>query len=140
VCELEDGTVVHPSELRDFLAGAEIERVVFDGPRRVIEVGERTRFFTGALRRAIQVRDRHCQDPAGCDEPITGCEVDHIEEFEDGGRTTQANGELKCRYHNRRKNRMKRRGPPDQPTAQQRLDELRRRLTAAALTEPFDSS
>jgi hypothetical protein len=140
VCELEDGTVVHPSELREFLAEAEIERVVFDSPKRVIEVGERTRFFTGALRRAIQVRDRHCQDPAGCDEPITRSEVDHKEEFEDGGLTTQENGELKCGVHNRRKNRMKRRGPPNRRSAQQRLDELRRRLTAAALLEPFDSS
>jgi hypothetical protein len=139
ICELEDGTVVHPAELQQFLAEAEIERVVFDGPARVIEVGERTRFFKGALRRAIQVRDRHCQDPAGCDEPITRCDVDHFEEFEDGGLTTQENGGLKCGFHNRRKSRMKRTGPPNRPSAQQRLDELRRRLTAAALIEPDDS-
>ena len=140
ICELEDGTVVHPSELQEFLAEADIERIVFAGPSRVIDVGARTRFFTGALRRAIQVRDRHCQDPAGCDEPITRSEVDHEEEFEDGGLTTQENGRLKCGVHNRRKSRMKRRGPPNRPSAQQRLDELRRRLAAAALTEPFDSS
>jgi hypothetical protein len=138
VCELEDGTVVHPTELQQFLAEAEIERIVFAGPARVIEVGKRTRFFTGALRRAIQVRDRHCQDPSGCDEPITRSEADHIEEFEDGGFTTQDNGELKCGHHNRRKNRMKRRGPPNRPSAQERLDELRRRLTAAALMEPVE--
>ena len=140
VCELEDGTVVHPSELREFLAEADIERIVFDGPSRVIDVGKRTRFFTGALRRAIQVRDRHCQDPSGCDEPITACEVDHEEEFEDGGLTTQDNGKLKCRYHNRRKSRMKRRRTRKQkPSPQQRLDKIRRRLTAAALAEPYDS-
>jgi hypothetical protein len=140
ICELEDGTVVHPAELRAFLADADIERIVFAGPKRVIEVGERTRFFTGALRRAIQVRDRHCQDESGCDEPISRSEVDHKDEFEDGGLTTQENGALKCGSHNRRKHRMKHLGPPNKPSPQQRLDELRQRLRAAALTEPFDSS
>lgn len=141
VCELEDGTVVHPAELQEFLAEAEIERIVFDGPSRVIDVGKRTRFFTGALRRAIQVRDRHCQDESGCDEPIARSEVDHEEEFEDGGFTTQENGALKCRYHNRRKSRMKRRRKrKEKPSPEQRLEELRRRLAAAALAEPFDSS
>ena len=137
ICELEDGTVVEPSELREFLADADIERIVFAGPSRVIDVGARTRFFTGALRRAIQVRDRHCQDPSGCDEPITRSEVDHKHEYEDGGLTTQANGQLDCRFHNRRKHH----GPPNKPSSgHERLDELRRRLTAAALTEPYDTS
>ena len=140
ICELEDGTVVEPSELREFLAEADIERIVFAGPSRVIDVGARTRFFTGALRRAIQVRDRHCQDPSGCDEPITRSEVDHEDEYEDGGVTTQDNGKLKCGFHNRRKHRTKHNDSPNQPTGHERLDELRRRLTAAALTEPYDTN
>jgi hypothetical protein len=126
--------------LREFLAEADIERIVFDGPSRVIDVGTRSRFFTGALRRAIQVRDRHCQDPSGCDEPITRSEVDHKEEFEDGGLTTQDNGELKCGSHNRHKHRTKHNRQSNTPMPQQRLEELRRRLTAASLTEPYDSS
>jgi hypothetical protein len=140
VCELEDGAVVQPSELREFLAEADIERIVFAGPSRVVDVGQRTRFFTGALRRAIQVRDRHCQDPSGCDEPISRIEVDHKEEFEDGGLTTQANGQLSCGFHNRRKHRTKHTGSPNHPsTGLERLEELRLRITAAALAEPFDT-
>lgn len=118
ICELEDGTVVHPSTLLPHLLDAEIERVVFAGPSRVIEVGARTRFFGGGLRRAIQVRDRHCQHPSGCDEPISRSEVDHLVEHEDGGLTTQENGELKCGAHNRHKHRTKpRRAPPGDAAA-----------------------
>ncbi len=68
VCELANGTIVAPGTLAGLLVDADIERVVFNGPSRVIDVGRRTRFFTGALRRAIQVRDRHCTWP-GCDTP-----------------------------------------------------------------------
>jgi len=39
VCELADGTVVSPSSLRPWLDSAWVERVVFDGPSRVIDVG-----------------------------------------------------------------------------------------------------
>ena len=140
VCQLEDGTVVEPEELRPFLAEAEVERVVFDGPARVIEVGPRTRFFTGALRRAIQVRDRHCQDPSGCDEPVSRTEVDHIVEYEDGGETTQANGQLACRFHNRRKHRQKRRQQARERAGLRRLHQLRQRLAADYLTDDADDA
>ena len=98
MCELADGTIVAPSALAELLGGADIERIVFNGGSRVIDVGRRTRFFTGALRRAIQVRDRHCTWP-GCDTPAERCEIDHIVPYEDGGTTTQDNGRLRCPYH-----------------------------------------
>jgi 5-methylcytosine-specific restriction endonuclease McrA len=63
----------------------------------------RRRRFTGALRRAIEVRDRHCQHPSGCDEPAENCDVDHKLPYTDGGETSQENGELKCRPQNRDK-------------------------------------
>ena len=113
ICQLEDGTVINPAQLVPQMTEADFERVVFAGPGRVIEVGARARFFTGALRRAIQVRDRHCQHHSGCDEPIDRCEVDHITEYEDGGLTTQDNGELNCGFHNRWKHTHKKRPPPD---------------------------
>ena len=47
---------------------AEIERIVYDPPNRKLEASHRTR-FTGALRKIIGLRDRHCQHPSGCDEP-----------------------------------------------------------------------
>ena len=101
ICQTADGTVIHPHHLNGLLGDCDIERVVFDGPSRVIDVGARRRLFTGALRRAIEVRDQHCTHPAGCDVPYQHCDVDHIEPFEHGGPTTQTNGRLRCATHNR---------------------------------------
>jgi hypothetical protein len=117
LCELADGTVITPGQVVPRLAEADIERIVFDGPDRVIAVSRRRR-FTGALRRAIEVRDRHCQHPSGCDEPADNCDVDHIRPHTDGGETSQENGAIECRPHNRDKTKHdrkpRRRSPPDQ--------------------------
>jgi len=75
----------------------------------VIDVGERTRLYRGALRRAIQVRDRECQHHY-CDEPADRCQVDHIDDYAKGGLTTQDNGRLYCGPHNRGRN-----NPPNGP-------------------------
>ena len=110
LCETEDGTIIDPSLLLPLLSDADIERIVFDSPSRVIDVGVRRRFFTGATRRAIEVRDRHCQHP-GCDVPASRCQVDHIIEYTQGGLTIQINGRLLCATHNR--TRRKKPPPPD---------------------------
>jgi Domain of unknown function (DUF222) len=94
VCELANGTVVSPADVAPLLSDADIERAVFDGPSRVIDVGARRRLFTGRLRRAIEVRDGRCQHPSGCDQPASRCEVDHIIPYSVGGHTTQENGRL----------------------------------------------
>lgn len=110
VCELADGTVITPGELMPWLTHADVERAVF-GPDARIEVGETTRFFRGATRRAIEIRDRTCSHPM-CDEPAAGCEVDHIVPYEVGGLTNQANGRLLCRFHHRLRQRP---SPPATP-------------------------
>ena len=86
-----------------WLTEADVERIVFDGPSRVLDVGPQRRFFTGALRRAIEVRDRTCFHPS-CDEVPDRPEIDHIHEASKGGSTTQANGRLGCGFHNRWRN------------------------------------
>ncbi len=100
VLELFNRTVITPGTAARWLTEADVERVVFDGPSRVIDVGVQRRFFRGALRRAIEVRDRTCFHPS-CDEVPQRAEVDHIHEAGKGGLTTQANGRLACGYHNR---------------------------------------
>ena len=94
---------------------ADIERIVFDGPSRPIDLGRRTRFFSAAQRRVVQVRDRHCQHPAGCDVPADKCQVDHIVEYTDGGSTSIENARLLVPVHNRR--RPGRRAPPNPEAA-----------------------
>jgi hypothetical protein len=104
LCELSNGTVVTPGQLLPVLDRADVERVVFDGPSKVLDVGVRQRLFTGATRTAIRLRDRQCVHPS-CDAPAERCEIDHVEPFEDGGLTTQVNGQLLCGFHHRWKHR-----------------------------------
>jgi hypothetical protein len=104
VCELADGTVVTPGSLVSWLPFAEVERVVFDTRARVIEVSERKRLFEGALRRAIEVRDRGCFHPS-CEADPEHCQVDHVIPWSEGGPTTQDNGRLACGFHNRARHR-----------------------------------
>ena len=104
ICELANGTVISPGSLVDWLDRSWIERIVFDGPSRVIDVGVTQRLFTGATRRAIEVRDRQCFHEF-CEEPASRCQVDHIEPWSAGGPTTSKNGRMACGFHNRGRNR-----------------------------------
>lgn len=110
VCELAAGQVVTPGEVAALLDEAAIERVVFDGPSRVLDIGH-ARLFTGALRRAIQLRDRWCIEP-GCHVPGDSCEIDHLQPAAYLGETTQSNGVLRCPFHHRRRHRELPRPPP----------------------------
>lgn len=107
VCEMASGTVITPGQLVGHLGDSDIERIVFDGPSRVIDVSAK-RSFEGALRRAIMVRDRHCQHESVCDVPAARCQIDHIEPYSHGGVTAQSNGRALCPGHNRAKGS----GPP----------------------------
>lgn len=99
ILELFNRTVLTPGAVAPHLTEADVERIVFDGRSRVLDVGTQRRFFRGALRRAIEVRDRTCFHPS-CDEVPQRLEIDHIHEASKGGQTTQDNGRGGCRYHN----------------------------------------
>jgi Domain of unknown function (DUF222) len=134
LCELASGVPITPGQLLPLLTQADIERVVFGPRNRVIEVGVRQRFFTGGLRRAIELRDRHCQFP-GCTEPAARCEVDHEIDYAEGGETTQENGRLYCGTHNRNKRTYESAGDvdeiaADEPQSDEELDRHARRCRA----------
>ncbi len=99
VCELANGTVITPGSLLPYLDQALIERAVYKSPVRV-EVSTTSRLFSGATRRAIELRDRNCQHPY-CDVAADRCQVDHIVPWRYGGPTVQWNGRLACGRHNR---------------------------------------
>ncbi len=103
-CELANATVVPPGSLVPWLDRAWVERVVFDGPKRVKDVGVRTRIFTGATRRAVQLRDRECFHPY-CDRVAEDCEIDHVRPWSEGGLTVEDNGRVACGFHNRERHR-----------------------------------
>ena len=127
LCELADGTVITPGQLVPHLGTAELETILFDGPTTVISVSRR-RTFTGALRRAIEVRDRHCQHPSGCDVPADRCDVDHIVPWTDTADTSQFNGRLECPTHNRHADRHDHDAIPLPARPVDYLDHLRARL------------
>ena len=100
MCQTASGIVLHPAQLEPWLATAVVESFLFDGPTTVVGVS-RKRTFTGVVRRAVQVRDRHCQHASGCSIPFTDCDVDHIVPWIVGGETAQSNGRVLCATHNR---------------------------------------
>jgi hypothetical protein len=112
MCQLADGTVMAPSQLVPWLADVDVERVVFDGPNRVMDVGPKQRLFTGATRRAVEVRDLFCTHPM-CDVPYERCDIDHVQRWEHGGPTIQSNGRVRCPHHNAGRRRPYQPPPPD---------------------------
>jgi hypothetical protein len=102
ICELAQGIVLSPGSLVPWLDQALIERAVFTPTGRV-EVSASARLFTGATRRALELRDGRCTHPF-CDRPADRCQGDHITPFAAGGLTTQENGRLLCGFHNRLRN------------------------------------
>jgi Domain of unknown function (DUF222)/HNH endonuclease len=106
ICRIEGGPIVAPGSLVPLLEGATFERIVFS-PGTRIECSATSRFFTGATRRAIALRDQLCSDPF-CERPAEQCQIDHIVPFAQGGQTTQENGRVLCGFHNRLRNH----GPP----------------------------
>ncbi|MCC5954024.1 MAG: DUF222 domain-containing protein, partial [Acidimicrobiia bacterium] len=111
IAELANGTPLTLTQLAHLLDNADIERCVIAPNSRIIDISHRTRYFTGATRRAIEIRDRHCTHPT-CNEPAHRCHVDHITPWSHGGPTTQDNGRLLCGPHNRARNHQR---PPPQP-------------------------
>ena len=78
--------------------------MVFDGPSRVVDVGAARRLFTGATRRAVEVRDQQCFHEM-CDVPAEQCQIDHVEPWAAGGPTVTRNGRAACPHHNRERHR-----------------------------------
>jgi hypothetical protein len=109
ICELANGIVLSPGSLLEWLDGASFERVVF-APGNRAECSVQSRFFTGATRRAIELRDRGCVHEY-CEETVDNCEIDHIVPYSKGGPTTQENGRVLCGFHNRQRNQ---RPPPEE--------------------------
>ena len=128
LCTLASGTLLGSGDLVPHLETAMLETVLFADHTTMLSVS-RQRTFRGAVRRAIEVRDQHCQHPSGCDVPADECDVDHIVPYADGGLTSQFDGDIGCNAHNRVAV-LRRTGnhTPRPHRAIDRLDEARARL------------
>ena len=100
LCQLATGLVLHPEDLMPYFDTAAMQSFLFDAGHAVVGVSKQ-RTFRGALRRAIQVRDRRCRHRSVCPEPAVRCDVDHRTPAARGGPTSQFNGAAECMSHNR---------------------------------------
>ena len=75
-----------------------LTRVLLSPESVVIDVGRARRAVSGPTRRALEVRDQHCQWP-GCDRPASWTAAHHLVHWARDGRTDLANLVLLCHRH-----------------------------------------
>lgn len=92
------GQVLDATTARQLACCGDIIPVVLGSTGEPLDVGGEVRLFTGGVRTAIIVRDKHCTFP-GCDRPPGWCEAHHIVPWWAGGRTVKDNGTLLCKRH-----------------------------------------
>lgn len=92
-----------------WLTGLARQRLACDAVIQVLRVdrdgvpltlGRSARVVPPALRRVIDVRDRHCVF-AGCTAPAMWCQAHHMVHWEDGGPTDERNLVLACQFHHK---------------------------------------
>ena len=91
-----------PIDVHDALGAAlvgHIRRVVFDSRGVVVDMGRKSRLFTGTAREAAILARAVCTW-LSCDTSSHDCEIDHALEWGRGGPTNQANAPPLCRPHN----------------------------------------
>lgn len=86
-----------PGGLASFLR-RQLLGVRLAGPSLPLDVG-RSEDIPVAIRRAVTLRDQHCQWAGGCDQPAAACEVHHVTHLADGGTTSVRTCGLYCFFH-----------------------------------------
>ena len=97
VATFDSGNPVPADNLSEFLCDCVITRILSSGSL-VLDVGRKNRLVTPAQRKAVKKRDGCCRYP-GCSRPPSQCDVHHIIEWLNGGKTDLNNMVLLCRYH-----------------------------------------
>jgi hypothetical protein len=96
-CEIADFGPIARVTAERLLCDCALGRVV-TGRSQILDLGRRTRTVPDRLRRAIVLRDEHCQFP-GCRAPASWCDAHHLVLWTDGGPTNLDNCTLLCRRH-----------------------------------------
>jgi len=97
-CDIEGFGPIPRITAERLVCDCAIARLVMSAEGEVLDLGRRTRTISRALRRAIVLRDRHCQFP-GCRAPAAWCDVHHLVHWLHGGTTDLDNCALLCRRH-----------------------------------------
>jgi Domain of unknown function (DUF222) len=99
-CETVSGHQVDPNDMLAAALTGHLRRVVFDSAGVVIDLGRRSRLFTGGSRDAVMLGDRWCLWP-GCDMRTGRCQTDHTTPWTGNGPTSPNNAGPACGRHNR---------------------------------------
>jgi hypothetical protein len=99
-CHVEDGPGLPASVMRRLGCDAEVLAVV-ERNGVPIGVGRARRTVSGRLRRALEIRDRHCRYP-GCGVPAARTHAHHVRHWADLGPTELPNLVALCSFHHRR--------------------------------------
>ena len=105
-CHTSTGIPLQPDDVVLAALGGWIRRVVVDSADVVINMGRRSRIFTGAAAEAARLLVTVCDMP-GCTVPEHWAQIDHIAEWADGGHTDQDNAAILCGRENRHKHRQR---------------------------------
>jgi hypothetical protein len=98
-CEIEGIGPVTRTVLDQMCCDARFTRLITAGKSEVLDMGRSTRTATRPQRRALSVRDRHCQFPS-CRRQPQWCDAHHIAGWvESLGKTDINNLILLCRRH-----------------------------------------
>jgi Domain of unknown function (DUF222) len=97
---LDNGAGLSAEAVRRLACDALILPASLDGAGQLRDLGRFRRLFTGPIRRALVLRDRHCAWP-GCDRPARWCDGHHIVAWSHGGDTCLDNSLLLCGHHHR---------------------------------------
>ena len=97
-----DGTYINPAELVARSLIDHVRRVVTNAAGTTIDLGRRSRLFTGNARDAALLTELTCYW-TGCWVPTAACQIDHLLPWEHNGQTNPGNGAPACGTHNRTK-------------------------------------
>jgi hypothetical protein len=102
VCRTDTGRRLHPDDVVNTALWGKIRRVVYDSAGVIIDLGRRSRLFTGSARDAVMLLANKCVW-IGCDQSTVWCQADHSQGWKTHGATVPRNGQPLCGGHNRRK-------------------------------------
>jgi hypothetical protein len=98
--EMEFSVPLASAGVQRLACDCSVTRVLLDQSSLVVDVGRSRRVVDGALRKALVLRDKHCQWP-GCERPASYCDGHHLVHWIDGGETNLDNCVLLYRRHHR---------------------------------------
>jgi hypothetical protein len=93
------GALISAARARWLACDSVVSRVVMGPDGQLLDLGRTHRVVPPHLRRAVEIRDRHCVF-TGCDAPAHWCDVHHVLEWlAHDGETSLENSALLCERH-----------------------------------------